>query len=278
MTTILLLILLFTAAVFFFAWSHQDKLVFFPEKLTEDFTFSFRDPFEEIVLSTSDGEKSYGLYFRSSADATDNTVLFFHGNAGSLRSWGGISEDFLPLGWNVLVMDYRGYGKNTGTLSETSMYSDAELWLDYLRDRKKIKDSEIVVYGRSIGTGVATELVSKHPDLNLFLETPFTDLPSLAKIYYPFLKDWMFRFRFKNLEKLTKIRSKTVIFHGTDDEIIPFEHSEIIFKKLKELNRNAEFHVVPGGSHNNLSAFPEYHRALKKSLDEIRRGRSDSAH
>lgn len=271
MAVALILILFFGAAIFFTGWNHQHKLIFFPEKLPENFTFSFRDPFEEIVLATTDGEKSYGVYFRSEVNESEKTILYFHGNAGSLRTWGAISEDFLPLGWNVLVTDYRSYGKNTGTLSETSMYSDAELWLDHLRNKKKIKDSEIVIYGRSIGTGIATELVSKHPDMVLFLETPFTDLPSLAKVYYPFLKNWMFRFRFQNLEKLKKIRSKTILFHGTNDEVIPFEHSEIIFKKLKELNRNAELHVIPGGSHNDLSSFPEYHKVLKKSLDEIRR-------
>ncbi|WP_201029678.1 alpha/beta hydrolase [Leptospira alstonii] len=253
----------------FLVWWNQDRLIFFPEKLPENFIFRFSNEFQEIKLDTPDGETSYGLFFQSKSNVSKKTVLFFHGNAGSLRTWGGIYEDFLPLGWNILITDYRGYGKNSGSISEKSMNEDAELWLDYSLNVLKIPRNEIVIYGRSIGTGVAANLVFKNPDLNLFLETPFTDLPSLAKNYYPFLRPWMLRFQFRNLTKLEVVRSKIRIFHGTQDEIIPYSNSEIIFKKLKERNRDAILFTIPNGSHNDLTVYPEYHRALKKSLDEI---------
>ncbi|WP_210412501.1 alpha/beta hydrolase [Leptospira yasudae] len=270
MNLIFLFLFGFILFVLFLIWWNQDKLVFFPEKLPDDFTFHFPEASQEIKLRTQDGETSYALYFEAKKNDPQKTILFFHGNAGSLRTWGGIYEDFLPLGWNILVTDYRGYGKNTGTISESSMNEDAELWLRYLLEERKIPRTSLIIYGRSIGTGVACDLVSKNPDLPLFLETPFTDLPSLAKNYYPFLKPWMLRFQFKNLEKLESVRSKIRIFHGTEDEIIPYSNSEIIFKKLKEQNRDVLLYTIPQGSHNDLTVFPEYHQALKKSLDEIR--------
>ncbi|XDD50173.1 alpha/beta hydrolase [Leptospira sp. WS92.C1] len=264
----LLFVFLFAAPLL--VWWNQDKLIFFPEKLPEDFPFSFSSEFQEIAITTPDGNQSYALYFKAAKNPQNKIILFFHGNAGSLRSWGSISENFLPLGWDILITDYRGYGKNTGSLSEKTMYSDAELWLEYLQTNLNRSKDQIVIYGRSIGTGVAVDLTSKHPELHLFLETPFTDLPSLAKIYYPFLQPWMLRFQFQNLKKLENIRSKIRIFHGTEDEIIPFSNSETIFKKLQENKQSAVLFVIKNGTHNDLTLFPEYHQALKKSLDEIR--------
>ncbi|MBM9498830.1 alpha/beta hydrolase [Leptospira sp. 201903071] len=251
-------------------WWNQDKLIFFPEKLPKDYTFQFPIQFQEIELSTPDGEKTYALYFKANNNDQNKTVLYFHGNAGSLRTWGGIFEDFIPLGWNVLISDYRGYGKNTGNLSESAMYEDGAFWLDYTIKNLNVPKNRIVVYGRSIGTGVAIDLVSKNPDLNLFLETPFTDLPSLAKDYYPFLRPWMLRFQFENLKKLETIDSKIRIFHGTEDEIIPYRNSEVILGKLKLEKKDVILYTIQDGTHNDLTVFPEYHQALKKSLDEIR--------
>lgn len=269
MTILLSVILSIAFFLLLLAWRNQDKLIFFPEKLPKDYSFQFPIRFQEIELSTKDGEKSYALYFKAKNNDQNKTVFFFHGNAGSLRTWGGIYEDFVPLGWNVLICDYRGYGKNTGHLSENLMYDDAELWLNYTIQNLNIPKERIVIYGRSIGTGVAIELVSRNPDLILFLETPFTDLPSLAKNYYPFVRPWMFRFRFENLKKLKKVNSKIRIFHGTEDEIIPYRNSEIILENLKSQNKNVALFTIRNGSHNDLTAFPEYHQALKKSLDEI---------
>ncbi|MGJ4752955.1 alpha/beta hydrolase [Leptospira kmetyi] len=267
---ILTLFVFFVLFVLFLAWWNQDKLIFFPEQLSKNFIFNFPNEFREIKLETPDGETSYGLFFSAKGNESRKTILYFHGNAGSLRTWGGIYEDFLPLGWNILVVDYRGYGKNSGSLSENSMNADAALWLDYVLNDLKVPRNRIVIYGRSIGTGVACDLSSKNPDLNLFLETPFTDLPTLAKEYYPFLKPWMLRFRFPNSDKLENTNSRIRIFHGTDDEIISYFHSQSIFRKLKEQNKDVILYTIPNGSHNNLTAYPEYHQALKKSLDEIR--------
>lgn len=270
MTIFLSILLSITFFLLLLVWWNQDKLIFFPEKLPKDYSFQFPIRFQEIELPTRDGEKSYSLYFKAKNNDQNRTVIFFHGNAGSLRTWGGIYEDFLSLGWNVLICDYRGYGKNTGHLSEELMYEDAELWLNHTIQNLNIPKERIVIYGRSIGTGVAIELVSKNPGLNLFLETPFTDLPSLAKNYYPFVRPWMFRFQFENLKKLEKVNSKIRIFHGTEDEIIPYHNSETILENLKSKNKDVVLFTIRNGSHNDLAAFPEYHQALKKSLDEIR--------
>ncbi|WP_036068829.1 alpha/beta hydrolase [Leptospira noguchii] len=269
MSLIITFLLSFIFLILFLIWWNQERLIFFPEKLSENFIFHFPNEFQEIKLATPDGEMSYGLFFPSKSNLSKKTILFFHGNAGSLRTWGRIYEDFLPLGWNLLITDYRGYGKNSGSISEKLMNSDAELWLSYLLNELKIPRNEIVIYGRSIGTGVAINLVSKNPDLNLFLETPFTDLFTLARNYYPFIQTWMLKFQFQNLAKLKNIRSKIRIFHGTQDQIIPYSNSEIIFKKLKEQNQDVILFTISNGSHNDLTIYPEYHRALKNSLDEL---------
>ncbi|RHX93168.1 alpha/beta hydrolase [Leptospira stimsonii] len=270
MTILLSAILSIVFFLLLFVWWNQDKLIFFPEKLPEDYVFQFPLPFQEIELSTHDGEKSFALYFKAKNNDLNKTILFFHGNAGSLRTWGGIYEDFVPLGWNILITDYRGYGKNSGSLSEKAMYQDAETWLDYTIKKLNVPRDRIIVYGRSIGTAVAIDLVSKNPDINLFLETPFTDLPSLVKNYFPFLRSWMLRFQFDNVKKLEKINSKIRIFHGTEDEIIPYRNSQSILEKMKLQNKDVILYTIQDGTHNDLTVFPEYHQALKKSLDQIR--------
>ncbi|EPG73927.1 putative lysophospholipase [Leptospira fainei serovar Hurstbridge str. BUT 6] len=244
---------------------NQGKLIFFPESLPEDFKYSFQYPYEEIAIELPDGEKIYALHFQASP-GPKGTILYFHGNAGSLRTWGGISEDILPNGWNLLITDYRGYGKSKARLTELGMYEDAERWYSYIQNRMGIPESRIIIYGRSIGTAVAVDLATKKFPHSTILETPYTTLADLAAIYYPILPSWLLSFKLDSRSKILRISSPIYIFHGTEDEIIPFAQGNDLYRTAMEGGKKIKLIRIEGGSHNDLPFFSEYKRELKRIL------------
>ncbi|PJZ70020.1 alpha/beta hydrolase [Leptospira perolatii] len=248
---------------------NQEKLIFFPEALPADYRYSFPGNFEEIELEIPSKEKIYGIYFKSNLKKSKGVILYFHGNAGSLRTWGGISEDFVPRGWDILITDYRGYGKSKARLSEEGMYEDALLWYHYLRDKKRYSVESIVIFGRSIGTGVAVQLATKCSRSPVLLETPFTSMADLAKQFYPILPSWFLSYKFDSASKIKEISSTLHVFHGTHDEIVPFEQGKRLFEIARSAGVNAEFHPIRGGTHNDLSFFPEYQKGLESVLAKL---------
>jgi len=141
--------------------------------LAAEHLFQFDQPFEEYFIKTPDGETLNALLFKS-PNTPKGFILYFHGNAGNLQRWGNYAIDFTELDYDILMVEYRGYGKSTGTPSEVDFYADAQVVLDWAK--ANIPFSRLIIYGRSLGSGVATQLAIKNsPDL-LILETPFNEL------------------------------------------------------------------------------------------------------
>jgi len=238
----------------------QEKLIFFPEKVNTDYKYPFQQPFEEVYLTTPDGASLHALYFRS--PQPKGIILYFHGNAGSLRTWGYLAEDLIPFGYDVLMPDYRGFGKSTGTLSQQALYQDAQLHYNYLKNY--YPENKITIYGRSVGTGVATKLASTNNPRMLVLETPFYNFADVAKTHYSFLPvSLLLRYTFRSDKFLPQVKSPIYIFHGTADEIVPFSSG---LKLASLLNKPDHFIVIDGGGHNNLGSFTTYQQALQRIL------------
>jgi pimeloyl-ACP methyl ester carboxylesterase len=240
----------------------QEKLIFFPETLPADYRYQFSRPVEEVFLNAEDGAKINALHFTDLASR--GVTLYFHGNAGSLRSWGSLSEEILPLSFDLFIPDYRGFGKSTGKMSEKALHADAKLAYDYLR--KQYPAEKIIVYGRSIGTGIAVKLASEQPAAALVLETPYTNLVDLAKAHYPMLPaSLLLSYTLRSDEWINQVKCPVLIMHGTADQVVPYA----LGKKLAEkAGSAASFVSIPGGSHNNLSAYPEYFAALTSFLNK----------
>jgi len=254
-----LLFLFFIIFIFAFAYFNQEKLIFFPEKLPENFVFGFANRFEEVFLDTKHGEKIHGLHFR--VNKPKGIILYFHGNAGSLRSWGGIAENFIPLGYELFIVDYRGYGKSTGSISEKSLLQDGELVYTYLKN--KLPEEKIIVYGRSIGTGIAVHLAKIFSPGKLILESPYTNLPDLAKYHYPIIPRFFVRYALSCDQWISEVKCPIYIFHGTYDSIVPFDFGKSLARIKPE---NTTFIPVEGGDHNDLDMFEEYHTKLSAIL------------
>ena len=238
----------------------EQALIFYPEKLPKDFTFSFPYKFEEITLIMKDKIKISALYFPSNQD--NGIIFYFHGNAESLRSWGYVAGEFLPLGWNVFIFDYRGFGKSEGEPTEKLLHSDALEIYEYLKFR--FNDKEILPYGRSIGTGIAAKLAQEKNTNRLILETPYTSLPELAKIYFPFIPSFLLSYKLNTFEYVKKFNGKTLVLHGGLDEIIPVDMG----RKFQELGSKIHYVEISYGRHNNLSDFQLKEKSIQKFLLE----------
>lgn len=266
MARITIKLLVATLILYILAWGllilFQEKLIFMPSDLPQDYVFEFPNDFEELFLESRDGEAQLNaLYF--SVDNPKGVVLYYHGNAGQLADWGLVMQDFVRRDYDVLVMDYRGYGKSTGSLSENALYSDAALFYDYVAER--YPENKIIVYGRSLGTTFATYVAAKNHPSQLILEAPFYNLTYLVQQKFAiFPVSWGLRYRFPTDEFITDVKCPTVIFHGASDNMIDVENSE----KLSELipENQLRFILVPNGGHNNLVDEKEYVEAMDSLL------------
>ena len=236
----------------------QEKLIFHPERLASDHRFSFPVPFEEVVLN-SDGVGIHTLLFTK--QDSRGVVLFFHGNAGSLHSWGGVYADFESLPYDLWIMDYRGFGKSEGSLSgKADLHTDAQVLFEAAQERYPGK--EMIVYGRSIGTGVASALAARHPPRVLILETPYFNFPDLAAQLAPWAPAPLLRYRLMNNEHIQDQSFPVHLIHGNRDSLISASHSE----RLARLGPHIQFHLIKGAEHNNISAFRRYHEVLSEIL------------
>jgi alpha-beta hydrolase superfamily lysophospholipase len=248
---IILLLYLIVCAWFYF---FQASIIFQSESLPKDYTFTFDQKFDERNIISDDGETLNALLFKTDQPAK-GLILYFHGNADNLQRWGNYAIDFTSLGYDILMTDYRGYGKSTGLPDEENLYKDAQTILNWAQSN--IKYERLVIYGRSLGSAVASNLATTaNPDL-LILETPFEKL-SGALYFLPS------RYDFPNNAFVPKVRCRKVFIHGTEDWVVPVASA----MKLKPfLNDNDSFVLIEGGSHNNLREFKKYHETLKSVLN-----------
>lgn len=258
LSTIVILYIMLIAALALF----QEKLIFLPSKLAADYEYNFSDPFEEINLETADGAILNALHFKT--ENPKGVILYFHGNAGDLSRWGEITSYFTKFNWDVLVMDYRTYGKSTGKLSESALYNDAQLFYDYLL--KSYDEDEIILYGRSLGTAFTTKLAAENNPKMLILESPFYNLKSMAKKRFPIVPvDYLIKYEFKSNEYIKEVNCRTVFFHGTADNVVPYSSGKKLYK-LASPESGKHFITINGGGHNNLSNFDTYKSEIERLL------------
>ena len=235
----------------------QEKILFMPTTLAQEYQYEFRYPFEELFFETAENVSINAIHFK--AEQSKGVILYFHGNAGDLSRWGIVGEHFVSLNYDVLIMDYRTYGKSKGKLSEKGFYDDAEFCYNYLL--KSYSEDEIVIYGRSLGTGVATYLASKHEPKQLILETPYYSILDVAKYRFPiFPVSTLLKYKFPSNEFISTVKCPITMFHGTDDSVIPYRSAE----KLKTVSPQDQtsFITIEGGGHNNLISFEKYKEGI----------------
>ena len=249
--------ILSTLMLYFF----QEKLIFLPSQLPQDYAYSFVLPHEEFNLKTEDGAVLNGLHFKNSDPK--GVILYFHGNAGDLSRWGEIALYFVEKQYDVVIMDYRTYGKSTGKLSPEALFDDAQLFYNYTLEQ--YDESRMTLYGRSLGTGIATHLAATNSPKQLVLETPFYSLLDVAKSMFPILPVSLFlKYTFPSFEYMQYVSCPITIFHGTSDSVVPYESGNKLYDAIPHERKT--FFTVDQGEHNNLVSFPQYHEGIMTIL------------
>lgn len=248
--------LLLVLSLYFF----QESLIFLPTHLEQDYRYNFEVPAEEINVKSSDITLN-GLHFKGKN--ARGVILYFHGNAGDLSRWGEVVQPLLKFNYDIIVMDYRGYGKSGGDFSEAAMYQDAQLFYDYAKEH--YKESEIVLYGRSLGSTFATSIASKNNVSKLILETPFYSIRSVAKQRFPFLPiDWLLKYNFETHKMASKVTSPTLVLLSGKDEVVGYESGLELAKEFKKVTTVS----VQEAGHNNQFEFYIYWSELSAFLAE----------
>lgn len=239
----------------------QEKLLFHPEPLPNDYVFQFDVPFKEVQIAMNEEDTLSMVQFFPKDSIPKGVVLYFHGNRDNVNRYAKFAQNFTKHGYEVWMPDYPGYGKSTGEITEQLMYDEAREVFK-LANSKFSADS-IIVYGKSLGTGLASYLAAKKKLQRVILETPYYSLPSLFSGYAPiYPTNRMSHFKFPVGEYLKEVQEPITIFHGTSDKLISYRHASKLKKILKP---GDEFITIDGGTHNNLNQFPLF----KEKLDSV---------
>ncbi len=243
------------------AYLLQEKFIFLPTKLQQDYVYDFGNEHEELFIDTPDGARLNALHFK--LENPKGIIVYYHGNAGDLSRWGTIASYFLQFNYEVLVMDYRTYGKSTGKLSEEALYADAVLF--YEKAKEQFTEDQIVVYGRSLGTSLAAYVAANNSPKKLILETPFCDFNKLVKAKVPYLPvNKLLKYKFPTMKFVVNVSCPITIIHGTNDTVVPYESGEKLFSIIPKAQGTLV--KIEGGKHNDLANFIEYQRAIQKEL------------
>lgn len=224
----------------------EKRMIFFP---SSDVAWTPRDSkleFEDLRLECADGVTIHG-WFIPATNAARATVLFFHGNAGNISHRFEKILILHPLGVNVCIVDYHGYGRSGGKPGESETYRDAEAAYEWLTQEKKIDPKRIIAWGESLGGGVVTYLAAKHEVGGIVLESTYTTLPDVGKSAFPFLPTGLLMStRYDSLGRIGRIRAPVLSIHSPQDEVIPYR----LGKRLYEAANEPKMFVDLAGDHN----------------------------
>jgi len=248
------------AALMLFVYLIQERLIFKPEKLKPDFVYKYDIPFKELFIDVAAGVRINGLHFYAKNPL--GLILYFHGNTRSIKGWAKYARDFYRYQYDVVLVDYRGFGKSTGRKSEKEMLNDVQIVYDTLA--VQYHENHIIVYGRSLGSGFAAKLASDNSPRYLILDSPYYSFTKAVQRFIPVLPmRYVLRYRLQTDKWIRKVNCHTYIIHGSKDWLIPISQSQ----ELQQLNpRKITLITIEGGGHNNLPSFPEYHNFLRDIL------------
>jgi fermentation-respiration switch protein FrsA (DUF1100 family) len=233
------------ASVLILMYVFQRNLIYFPDRHIPDLKKFQAQDMEVVTLKTQDNITLKSWYIP--AQKNKPTILYLHGNAGHIGYRMPLVREFIKSGLGLFLLEYRGYGGNKGSPTETGLYEDSETALNYLI-KQGISPQKIAVFGESLGTGVATKLASEHQFCALILQSPFTSLVSLSQHHYPWLilKPWD---QFNSIARIKKINTPLLVLHGTKDRIVPYSEGLTLYQ---EANKPKKMITLKNYDHSNL--------------------------
>ncbi len=233
-----------------FVYVQQRTFIYYPDRQRPNIAAVELPTLREVMLSTMDGLQLLGWFAPPVGEQP--VVLYFHGNAGNLQDRAARIRAFAGAGYGVLIPEYRGYGGNPGTPSEEGFFADARVALDYLH-HQGFDSTRIVVFGESLGTGVAVALAAHHAVAALVLEAPYTTLAVLAAMRFPYLPTgWLLKDRFDSLSRIAEVHAPILIMQGDRDTVVPPALGQALYAAAMNPK---ELWIAKGGGHADLMQF-----------------------
>jgi uncharacterized protein len=229
----------------------QRSFMYFPDPspaLAADYPL---EGFTTTTLTAADGTVLTAWIHKAKEGM--QTIVYFHGNAGHLGYRAEKFRSFTAAGFGLVAVSYRGYGGSEGSPSQPGLYNDAAAAFTYAREVLKIPEHSLILYGESLGTGIATYLATKHPDIALLvLEAPYRSVEARAKEIYPYLPvRYLIKDRYPLVALLPAVKAPVLIFHGTEDIVVPFAHGQAVYAAASDPKR---FVVFEGKGHTNFDS------------------------
>ena len=241
----------------------QERFLFHPEKFSNAYVYHFIVPFEEVNISFSSTDTINMIKFFPEDSVRKGVVIYFHGNKENIGRYAKFANEFTRHGYEVWMEDYPGFGKSTGKRTEKKLLEQA-LQIRKMAASKYGADS-IIIYGKSFGTGIAAYVASETINKRLILETPYYSIPSLFSCYAPIYPTGkMSTYKIPTNEFLADVKYPIIIFHGSDDGIIPYRNTARLKTILKPTD---EFITIEKGTHHNLATFDVYKTKLDSLLN-----------
>ena len=231
----------------------QDRMVFFPTREMEVSPADIGLEFEDVFIEVGNSEKVHAWYVPArNKDNLDNnscapTVLFFHGNGGNISHRLPTIELVVELGANIMLLDYRGYGRSDGVPGEDNMYHDAEACYRQLIETRGVSSDQIILFGRSLGGAVAIELATRVECAGLIVESSFTSAKAIGNLMFPYFPvGLLLKHKFASIEKIRNINCPLLETHSQDDDMVPFQMGRTLF----EIARGPKLFFEISGLHN----------------------------
>lgn len=247
----------------------QEKVVFLPVLLPENHQFDFTKKFEEYLWETPFEGRINALHFK--VENPKGVILYFHGNSDNLNRWGKIAGDFTKFGYDILVMDYRTFGKSTGLRNEEYLNSDAQFSYDFAKEM--YGEKKIIVYGRSLGGAFALKIGAENNPKMIILEATFYNLQDIVNRWLPGKVtekvSSKMTYHFLSNENIAKVKVPVYHFHGTKDFVVPIKSGKKLFEVFEKFRPEfpKKFIEIVGGSHQDLMDFEIFEEELQKILE-----------
>jgi pimeloyl-ACP methyl ester carboxylesterase len=215
-------------------YAKQERLLFAPTHLPAGYAFHFPGQFEERWTTAADGTRLHGLLFK--VPASKGLVFYLHGNGGALDSWGDVAATYTALHYNVFLLDYRGYGKSGGTITnQAQLLADADTV--YRQLLPKYSENHTVILGYSLGTGPAAWLAARHHPKLLILQALYFSMRDMAARLYPFVPGFVLRYPMPTNELIGRVSAPVMLFHGDRDEVIDYNSTLRLKALLKPTDK-----------------------------------------
>ena len=246
----------------------QEQLIFLRPPLADEarHAVGLLPGTSEVRIRTHDGKRLHGWFRRTEKDAeSQGLVIYFGGNAEEVSGQMHDAQMFAP--WSFAAVNYRGYGMSEGYPSETALTADALAIYDWLAKRDRIDPNRIVVFGRSLGSGVAVQLAASRPVRAVALVSPFDSLRSLARKQYPFVPvSLLLKHPFDSLARASGIEAPLLVIAGERDGLIPPKYSKRLHDAWAGPKR---WTLIPGADHNDIHTRPEYWPEIREFLASL---------